>query len=288
MKAVSGSFWLMILISGLLAGQTKGGERMSVHTGRGAATVLPGVRLKIVYNNYAAKEGLTTDWGFGCVIEGAEKPILFDTGTNGRILLSNMERMGISADSISMVALSHIHGDHTGGLTDFLKANSQVTVFVPPSFPAGFKRHVTSAGARCVDVKKGTPILPGVWSTGELGTGIKEQALFAATPEGLVVVTGCAHPGVVEMVRGAKEAAAEVGLDAQTVALVTGGFHMLQMNDTQIHRTIDELRALGVKQAAPSHCSGDRTRALFQEAFGSDCLVGDLGDVITIGKPTSR
>lgn len=288
MKAVWNSFWLLILISGLLAGQTKGGERMSVHTGRRAATVLSGVRLKIVYNNYAAKEGLTTDWGFGCVIEGAEKPILFDTGTNGRILLSNMERMGISADSISMVALSHIHGDHTGGLTDFLKANSQVTVFVPPSFPAGFKRHVTSAGARCVDVKKGTPILPGVWSTGELGTGIKEQALFAATPEGLVVVTGCAHPGVVEMVRGAKEAAAEVGLDAQTVALVTGGFHMLQMNDTQIHRTIDELRALGVKQAAPSHCSGDRTRVLFQKAFGSDCLVGDLGGVITIGKPTSR
>ena len=288
MKAVWKSFWLLILIAGLLARQTKGEERMSVHTGRRSATVLPGVRLKIVYNNYAAKEGLTTDWGFGCVIEGAEKAILFDTGSKGRILLDNMKQMGVSADSIGVVALSHIHWDHTGGLKEFLETNSQVTVFVPPSFPASFKRDVTSAGARCLDVKKGTPILPGVWSTGELGRGIKEQALFAATPEGLVVVTGCAHPGVVEMVRGAKEAATELGLGAEEVALVTGGFHMIGMGDAQIQRTINELRALGVKQAAPSHCSGDRTRALFQEAFGADCLVGDLGGIITIGNPASR
>ena len=281
MRVIVASLWILALAPGFLAGETKGEETMS------APTVLPGVTLKVVYNNYGGPEGLTTDWGFACVIEGAEKPILFDTGSNGRILLDNMERMGVRPDSIAMLAFSHVHGDHTAGMPEFLGANPDVTVFVPPSFPGGFKRNVTSAGARCVDVKKGTPILPGVWSTGELGTSIKEQALFAATPEGLVVVTGCAHPGVAEMVRGAKQAAKEAGLDADAVALVTGGFHMLQMTDEQIRHTIDELRALGVKRAGPSHCSGDRTRELFREAFGPNYLVGDLGSILTIGQPAS-
>ncbi len=89
------------------------------------------------------------------------------------------------------------------------------------------------------------------------------------------------------MVQRAKEVAETAGLGANTVALATGGFHMLQMDGVQIHRTIDELRALGVKQTAPSHCSGDRTRELFREAFGPDYLVGDLGATLTIGQPAS-
>jgi len=281
MRGMVAILWILALAPGFLAGETKGEETMS------APTVLPGVTLKVVYNNYPGKEGLTTDWGLACVIEGAEKPILFDTGTNGRVLLDNMERMGISADAISVVAFSHVHEDHTGGMPEFLQANPDVTVFVLPSFPADFKKRVASTGARCVDVSPGMPISPGVWSTGELGTSIREQALVAATREGLVVVTGCAHPGVVEMVRGAKEVAEKAGLDADTVALVTGGFHMRQMDDIHIHRTIDELRALGVKRAAPSHCSGDRTRELFREAFGPDYVVGDLGATLTIGRPAS-
>jgi len=281
MRVIVASLWILALAPGFLAGETKGEETMS------APTVLSGVTLKVVYNNYGGPEGLTTDWGFACVIEGAEKPILFDSGGNGRILLDNMARMGIRPDSIAMLAFSHIHGDHTAGMPEFLHASPHVAVFVPPSFPSDFKERVTATGARCVDVKPGTPILPGVWSTGELGTGIKEQALFAATPEGLVVVTGCAHPGVAEMVRGAKEAAKEVGLDADAVALVTGGFHMLQMADEEIRGTIGELRALGVKKAGPSHCSGDRTRELFREAFGADYVVGDLGSILTIGTPAS-
>ncbi len=265
-----------------LSAEQEGGEKMST------ATVLPGVTLKIVYNNYAGGQGLTADWGFACVVEGGEKPVLFDTGTQGSILMANLKQMDIDPHDVAAVVLSHIHTDHTGGLDDFLKANPQVTVFVPPSFPPRFIKTVERADARCVAVKKGQPILPGLWSTGELGTGIKEQALVAATADGLVVVTGCAHPGVVEMVRGAKEVAAELGLESDDVALVTGGFHMLQMNDEQIKRTIDELRALRVRRAAPSHCSGDRTRALFKQILGADYVVGDLGSTITVGRPTAQ
>lgn len=280
MKVLRSWLWLAALgVAGYAEEPGVGGQTMA------AATVLPQVTLKIVYNNYAGKEGLTADWGFGCVIEAGGRRLLFDTGARGGVLLKNLEQLGIDPGTIDTVALSHIHWDHTGGLADFLKRNHQVTVFVPPSFPNDFKEEVRGAGARCEDVAPGTAILPGVWSTGELGGAIKEQAVFCATPQGLVVVTGCAHPGVVEMVRAAKQVAGEVGLENREVALVTGGFHMLQMTEPQVRGIIGELRALGVRRAAPSHCSGDRTRELFREAFGADYLDGDLGSVLTIGKP---
>ena len=90
------------------------------------------------------------------------------------------------------------------------------------------------------------------------------------------------------MVRGSQQVAAELGLKSDDVALVTGGFHMLQMGDSQIRRTIDELGALGVRRAAPSHCSGDRTRTLFKKILGARYLAGDLGSILTIGQPATQ
>ena len=253
-----------------------------------SATMLPGVTLKVVYNNYPGGEGLAADWGVGCVVESGDKLTLLDTGAKGPALMANMQHMGIHPDDIAAVVLSHVHGDHTGGLDDFLKVNSRVTAFVPPSFPARYTWGIERSGARCVAARKGEPILPGLWSTGELGTGTKEQGLVAATADGLVVVSGCAHPGIVEMVRGCQQVAAELGLKSDDVALVTGGFHMLQMGDSQIRRILDQLGALGVRRAAPSHCSGDRTRALFKEILGARYLTGDLGSILTIGQPATQ
>ena len=95
--------------------------------------------IKVIYNNIVDDEGFEGDWGFGCVIEGLEKTILFDTGANGSILMKNMKKMNIDPGSIDLVVLSHFHWDHTGGLEDFLKKNSDVMVFAPASFPEEWK-----------------------------------------------------------------------------------------------------------------------------------------------------
>jgi 7,8-dihydropterin-6-yl-methyl-4-(beta-D-ribofuranosyl)aminobenzene 5'-phosphate synthase len=63
--------------------------------------------MTIVYDNNPFDEKLERDWGFSCFIKGLEKSILFDTGTNGRSLLSNMEKLGILPEEIDLVFLSH-------------------------------------------------------------------------------------------------------------------------------------------------------------------------------------
>ena len=105
------------------------------------------IRLHIVFNNLPCKAGLQTGWGFACLIDGLPGTILFDTGGDGNVLLSNMQHLGLDAGAVRAVVLSHIHGDHTGGLDAFLARNPDVTVFVPESFPASFQREVVRLGA---------------------------------------------------------------------------------------------------------------------------------------------
>jgi len=76
------------------------------------------MRITIVYDNEACP-GLKSDWGFSCLVEAGER-ILFDTGPTGEELIFNMERLGIKAQSISKVVISHNHWDHAGGLEKLL------------------------------------------------------------------------------------------------------------------------------------------------------------------------
>jgi 7,8-dihydropterin-6-yl-methyl-4-(beta-D-ribofuranosyl)aminobenzene 5'-phosphate synthase len=232
--------------------------------------------MRIVYNNVACDRALTCKWGMACVIEGLEKSILFDTGGDGEVLLSNMERMGIDPGRIDLVVLSHIHGDHTGGLSAFLNANSDVTVYLPSSFPSRFKAEVRGKGARIVEVSDAVEILPGVYSTGELGTWIKEQALVLRGAGGIVVVTGCAHPGIVVIAEKAMQ------LLDEEIYLITGGFHLGGASSTEIQRIVHELQALGIKKIAPSHCTGEAATEIFRRVWGREFLEGGCGAVITV------
>ena len=106
------------------------------------------MKVTIIYDNTTLKTELKADWGFSALIEIKERKILFDTGANGRILLSNMEKLGINPKEIEEVFISHSHFDHTGGLSAFLDQNNKVKVWVPPSF-----RGVKSA-REVIEVKK--------------------------------------------------------------------------------------------------------------------------------------
>jgi len=141
------------------------------------------VTISIVYGNNACDQRLKTSWGFSCLIEGLEKTILFDTGGNSALLLHNMKELEINPAEVDVVVLSHIHGDHVGGLSGFLKENPHVTVYVPRSFPESLKDSAVSFGAEVSEVSGAKELLAGVYSTGELGTAIKEQSLVIATAE---------------------------------------------------------------------------------------------------------
>jgi len=236
------------------------------------------VRLHVVFNNLPCKAGLQTSWGFACLIDGLDKNVLFDTGGNGNILLSNMQKLGLDAQAVEAVVLSHIHGDHTGGLDTFLTRNPDVTVYVPESFPASFKREVERLGAAIETVSGARQLLDSVHSTGEMNHGIKEQALIVDTARGLIVITGCAHPNVGDMAKQAQDY-----LD-KDIYLLMGGFHLGGRSDTEIRAIIKRLKALGVKKVAPSHCTGDNAIRLFREAWGENFIEGGLGAVIEVSQ----
>ena len=205
---------------------------------------------------------LRPGWGFAAWLEYSGHTVLFDTGADGSVLLKNMAALGLDPQAIEIVVLSHIHGDHTGGLAALLAVNRGVTVYVPQAFPARFKKQLRATGVAVEQVRGPLEILPGLWSTGQMGASIVEQALVARTAQGLVVITGCAHPGVDVMVARAKE----IGMDG--VQLVIGGFHLGGASRQRIKGIIAALLEMGVQQVAPCHCTGDRARALFHEAYG--------------------
>jgi len=236
------------------------------------------VIITIVYDNNGCSGRLTAAWGFSCVVKRQQETILFDTGGDGRVLLSNMAELGISPDGIDVIVLSHIHGDHTGGIDEFLKRNSRVIVYTPLSFPEEMKQHIKAYGVNLVGVHEPSELFAGIFTTGELGSGIREQSLLVQTSKGLVLITGCAHPGVVNIVKRAKE------ITRDEVYMVVGGFHLGGAFMSQISYAAEILLQLGVEKVALCHCSGDEARKLFKDYFRENYLDCGAGQEIVISR----
>ena len=232
------------------------------------------ISITVVYDNNPYQEGLTTSWGLSCLIRGTEKTILFDTGGNGFVLLENMQRLDIEPGQIELVFLSHEHGDHIGGLAQFLEANNRVTVFLPASFPERFKIRLKSRGIKIAEVQHPTKICEAVFSTGLMGTGLKEQSLILHTDRGLILITGCAHPGIIHILEAAKN------LIRDEILLVMGGFHLAGMQKPDLGKIITRFKQAGIKHVGPCHCSGDLARAMFKEAYENDYIDVGVGRVL--------
>lgn len=231
------------------------------------------MRLDIVYDN-SADPGFKSGWGFSARVAGS---LLFDTGENGRPLLTNLKRLSASLDEIRAVAISHDHWDHAGGLERFLKKRPGLPVYVCPGFGPRFYRFVETIGGRPVTVSPGMEIVPGVLSTGEVagtykGMPMPEQALVLKTDNGISVVTGCSHPGILEMVRAARRIVPDTPLH-----LVLGGFHLKDHAEKDIRPVAEALREMGVRLVGPTHCTGKRAQEIFREIFGPRCLTVAAG-----------
>jgi 7,8-dihydropterin-6-yl-methyl-4-(beta-D-ribofuranosyl)aminobenzene 5'-phosphate synthase len=144
------------------------------------------MKITILYDNTAFQSGLKSDWGFSCHVEAQNRSILFDTGTNGSLLIDHMNKLGIDPLCIEDVFISHPHFDHVGGLSTLLNRNNNVTVYVPASFK-GIK-----SARQVINVEEPNELNENIYTTGEL-EGI-EQSMAVKTEKGLVLIVGCAHP----------------------------------------------------------------------------------------------
>jgi 7,8-dihydropterin-6-yl-methyl-4-(beta-D-ribofuranosyl)aminobenzene 5'-phosphate synthase len=231
--------------------------------------------ITVVFDNYPYREDLTTEWGFSAYITYKDHKVLFDTGLDGPILISNLDKLGIQPDQIQHLVLSHEHSDHTGGLGTLLPKTSNLKVYVLPSFPTYLKGQITQQ-AEVIEVVPMYPITERISTTGEISGYPNEQSLVIDTQDGLVLLAGCSHPGIDKIVLGAKRQFKE------DIYLVMGGFHLGGAPNSEIQAVIQEFKRIGVQKVAPSHCTGDNAIALFRQAFGDDFIRIGAGAVIEI------
>jgi 7,8-dihydropterin-6-yl-methyl-4-(beta-D-ribofuranosyl)aminobenzene 5'-phosphate synthase len=232
--------------------------------------------MTILYDNYVYTQGTIPDWGFSCHIQGMEKIILFDTGTKADILFHNAEMLHVRLDNIEVIVLSHIHKDHTGGLLPLLEMNPDIPVYYPASFPGYYDNMMTEKDCNPVRIKESIEICANVHSTGEMGTSIKEQSLIIDTNKGLVIITGCSHQGIVNILTKAKE------IVNKEIYLVFGGFHLLFHSESEIKEIIQEFKKHGVKKCGGTHCTGDSAIGLFKNAYGDDYISMGVGKIIRL------
>lgn len=186
--------------------------------------------ITIIYDNKVSKQGLKADWGFSCLVESEGIPLLlFDTGASGSILLHNMRCLGINPDQIGIVVISHAHMDHAGGLSSILELNRNASIYVPHSFARVIPER------KVIRIKNPLQIRDKVFTTGELD-GI-EQSLAIDTSSGIIVVTGCSHPGVGKII----DAASKYG----SVHGIVGGLHGFHEFE----------RLSGMSVVCPCHCT---------------------------------
>jgi 7,8-dihydropterin-6-yl-methyl-4-(beta-D-ribofuranosyl)aminobenzene 5'-phosphate synthase len=231
--------------------------------------------ITIVYDNYAFDEQLQTDHGFSCIVEGPEQTLLFDTGGNGSIFMDNLRKLNIVPDQIDAVFISHSHYDHSGGLPRFLEANPMVPIYIPQAASALYGTIAEQFSSKIISADEPRSVSGWAMSTGEMKSPIiAEHSLLIPTNNGTVVITGCARPGICNIIELAEE------LTGQKVFLAIGGFHLMSDAKGSIQEVISLLHTMGVRYVAPSHCTGDKAIQLFAGVYGKAFIQSGVGRII--------
>jgi 7,8-dihydropterin-6-yl-methyl-4-(beta-D-ribofuranosyl)aminobenzene 5'-phosphate synthase len=210
------------------------------------------MKVTIVYDNTVSRADLKADWGFSCLVESQNTPkILFDTGANGRILLSNIEKLRIDPLEIEEVFISHLHFDHTGGLDEFLKINPKVKkIYLPSSI--GLENEIV--------LKRPQKIHENVFSTGEL-EGI-EQSMGIIAEKGIILIVGCSHPYMGNILGKAKQ--------FDKIYAVIGGMH--GFSNFELFRDLELI--------CPTHCTQHKSE--LKKLYPQKYIEGGAGKIIEI------
>jgi 7,8-dihydropterin-6-yl-methyl-4-(beta-D-ribofuranosyl)aminobenzene 5'-phosphate synthase len=268
-----------------------------------------GNQVTILYDAFGKSSRMTKDWGYSALVEYGGKRILFDTGNNSHIFAKNVKAAGVDLRKLDFVVISHRHLDHTAGLNHLLSVNPDVKIYAPKepfgvfggSLSSKFYREQDSLpdemryfdGHPRETLASGTPWPTGkfvtVDSTLEIAPGVhlislvsetagtrelRELSLAIETPQGMIVVAGCSHPGIERIVT----AAASINPDLH---MVFGGLHLPAATDQEVARIAAALHdAYKVDRIAPGHCTGEPAFYRFKNTWKDRYIYAGVGSVI--------
>lgn len=227
-------------------------------------------KITIVYDNQLNDNNLKSGWGFSCLIDYSGRKILFDTGDNPEKLLFNLGYLGVNPQDFQAIVLSHNHWDHTGGLGAVLGKNKHCTLYFGKSYPGSFQEKLKNQRINFMLVSELRTISEGIFAGPEMGgLGLKEIPLTIQTEKGLVIITGCAHPGIVNIIEEIKQQLNE------NIYLVLGGFHL--RIPLGLNKIVEGFKKMGVKKVGPCHCTGERAINLFKQRFKEGFIKVEAG-----------
>lgn len=238
-------------------------------------------KITTIVDNDVWEKGLSSTWGLSFHVEpfkeNEKHTVLMDTSGSFETFYKNVSKLGIELAAIEGIFISHWHGDHFGALSQVLPLiKHSIPVYVPSANSSGI-REIKNANGKPVVCSEPTEFLEGLMSTGEMPTGMSEHSLIInAKDKGLVVLTGCSHPGIINILKRAMKAS---GVDK--VHAVMGGFHI---SGTNVGVKVGEfLKELNVEIVSPCHCTGYDARKGIAEIVGEKYVKIGSGKTITIG-----
>ena len=237
------------------------------------------VRAQVLFNSEAVLSGLSTGWGLSFLLDDR---ILFDTADNPENLLGNMKRLKIDPFLIDTVIISHDHWDHTGGLTGLLKINPKMRIYICSGYTREFAEKTAEYKDRLILSDKLTKITENVFLTGKFdgtykGKNMPEQAVIVRQGNLLTVLTGCAHPGIVYMLRMIKKM-----FPGDKINSIFGGFHLLDKDEKVIDIIIEKFRQMGIMSVGPTHCSGLYAQEAFKKEYKDAYVELPAGAVVMV------
>jgi 7,8-dihydropterin-6-yl-methyl-4-(beta-D-ribofuranosyl)aminobenzene 5'-phosphate synthase len=267
--------------------------------------------ITVLVENTARGPGLLAEQGLAYWIEFDGRHVLLDSGQGG-VLTGNAYKMGIALREIDALILSHGHYDHTGGAAEVLKTDRPVTIYANTAafarkyirksdgttqdigMPYLSSKAIRDSRNRLMPAEKPTMIFDWLTVTGPVprltdfeDTGgpffldeackrpdllEDDQSAFFDTAEGIVVLLGCAHSGVINTLRYIRQLT-----ENRPIRAVIGGMHLVGASPHRVQRTIEELQGIGVERLAPAHCTGMQATVALWNAFPGRCSTCPVG-----------
>jgi 7,8-dihydropterin-6-yl-methyl-4-(beta-D-ribofuranosyl)aminobenzene 5'-phosphate synthase len=239
------------------------------------------VRITTVVDNNVWKEGLASSWGLSFYVEtfthDKKHIVLMDTSGSFEALFNNASKLGLNLSVIEAILISHWHGDHCGALSQLLSLlKPQTTVYVPSENSFGL-REIRRAGGTPWICHESIEFTDSVMSTGEVPGGLSEHSLLINVKEkGLVVLVGCSHPGIINILKRAQKVSS-----VDKIYAVMGGFHISSIGEGM--RIGEFLRELDVKLVSPCHCTSNDAKQGIAKILGERSTKNGSGKIISIG-----